>query len=46
MRVVGLVIVLAVMLILQNMWLESTMVETPVAVKVEQVPAMHTLPLR
>jgi hypothetical protein len=46
MRVVGLIIGLVVLLILQNIWLQSTMVETPVAVKVEQVPVMHTLPLR
>lgn len=45
MRVVWLIIVLVVWLILQNMWLES-MVEPPVDVKIEQVPVMHTLPLR
>jgi len=46
MRIVGLVIMLIMMLMIQNIWLNSTIDEPPVVVKVEPVPVMHTLPLR
>ena len=46
MRVVGLIIVLVVWLILQNMWLESTTVEKAPEVKTEEYKPLNTLPLR